>query len=82
MDNTISLKQLSAIFLKDSWTISKFLKSRGIDPIDKDKHGLKYHISVVEYLQKAYSRKIELFYPVYITTTYIILESKMNKKSK
>lgn len=81
MDNTISLTQLSKIFLRDSWTISKLLKAHEINPIDRNKNGLIYDISIVQYLFKFYNKDLSLYLPVYITSTYHIYESKINKKS-
>lgn len=80
MENTISLTQLSKIFLRDSWSISKLLKSHGINRVDKNKNGLIYDISVVQYLFKFYNKNLDMYLPVYITSTYYIFESKINKE--
>jgi len=80
MENTISLTQLSKIFLRESWAISKLLKSHGINHIVRNGRGLVYDISVVQYLFGFYNKSLDMYLPVYITSTYYIFESKINKK--
>jgi len=41
---------------------------------------LVYDISVVQYLFGFYNKSLDMYLPVYITSTYYIFESKINKK--